>query len=247
MSLIVDRERVWDVCWVWSFLCGSHLEVTPLINNTGRYQLIRTTVQYQRLTSTSQTSLIHRSLFTVSTQQWNSPQTTMILSKYSALVDWDTQSRHTLVATPFVFLPYSFRENSPNKKVLLRERKRHTARRVASTPYVVLTPPARVPPWPGYPPSQGTPLARVPPPPARVPPRLDLAGYPPPSYPMAFWVMLQSIMGYGYPPRGQTNKVKLLPSRRTTYAGGNNRLTPLPFAVGSFYISDISRTFQRGR
>ena len=80
---------------------------------------------------------------------------------------------------------------SCNKKVLLRERKRHTARRVASTPYVVLTgyppgqgtPPARVPP------SQGTPLARVPPsqgtPPARVPP----LGYPPtrvsppPGYP----------------------------------------------------------------
>ena len=86
-----------------------------------------------------------------------------------------------------------------NKKVLLRERKRHTACRVASTPYVVLTgypPPARVPP------SQGTPPARVP------PPRLDLAGYPlPPSCPMAFWEMLQSIMGYGYPPppHGQTD------------------------------------------
>ena len=84
---------------------------------------------------------------------------------------------------------------------------------------------------------------------------------------MAFWEMLQSIMGYGYPPGwlshgilgnvakhygiwvpppvaapwhsgkcckalwdmgnpppgcGQTNKVKLLPSRRTTYAGGND-------------------------
>ena len=72
--------------------------------------------------------------------------------------------------------------------------KRHNARRVASTPYVVLTgyppharvspsqgtPRARVPPQPGYPPSQGTPPARVPPgqgtPPARVPPR---PGYPP--------------------------------------------------------------------
>ena len=101
-------------------------------------------------------------------------------------------------------------QNIFNKKVLLRERKRHTARRVASTPYVVLTgyPPTltRVPPQPGYPPSQGTPPARVPPrpgypptrvppparvppgqgsppgqgtPPARVPPQLDLAGYPP--------------------------------------------------------------------
>ena len=69
-----------------------------------------------------------------------------------------------------------------NKKVLLRECKRHTARHVASTPYVVLT---------GYPPGQGTPhpdlargaggyLTRVPPqpgyPPARVPPQ---PGYPP--------------------------------------------------------------------
>ena len=52
-----------------------------------------------------------------------------------------------------------------NKKVLLRERKRHTARRVASTPYVVLT---GYPPQAGYPP-QGTPPAgpgRIPPPPA---------------------------------------------------------------------------------
>ena len=41
--------------------------------------------------------------------------------------------------------------------------------------------------------------------------------------PIAFWVMLQSIMGYGYPPRcGQTNKVKLLPSCHTTYTGSNN-------------------------
>ena len=82
------------------------------------------------------------------------------------------------------------------KKVLLRERKRHTARRVVTTPFVVL-------PW--YPHRQGTPPAgycppsRVPPPPSRVtpppagpgrvpppswtwqgtPPRLDLAGYPP--------------------------------------------------------------------
>ena len=110
------------------------------------------------------------------------------------------------------------------------------------------TPPlARVPPWPGYPPSQGTPLARVPPqpgyppgqgtpparvPPTRVPPRLDLAGYPP-GCPMAFWEMLQSIMGYGYPsPCGQTDwwmegqtRVKTLPSRRTMYAGGNYTTT----------------------
>ena len=91
-------------------------------------------------------------------------------------------------------------------------------------------PPGRVPPpsWPG----QGGYLTREPPPPAgpgRVPPppldlagyppnwtwyppQLDLAGYPPPAgpgtpppsvCPMAFWEMLQSIMGCGYPPPPQ--------------------------------------------
>ena len=56
-----------------------------------------------------------------------------------------------------------------------------------------------------------------------VPPTWTWPGTPPPGVcSMAFWVMLQSIMGYGYPPRcGLTNKVKLLPSRRTTHAGGN--------------------------
>ena len=91
---------------------------------------------------------------------------------------------------------------SSNKKVLLRERKRHTACRVVSTPSVVLT---------GYPPPLPAGPGRVRPPPS--------------VCPMAFWEMLQSIMGYGYPPRcGQTNKVKLLPSRRTTYAGGNETI-----------------------
>ena len=123
-------------------------------------------------------------------------------------------------------------ESSRNKKVLLRERKRHTARCVASTPYVVLT---------GYPPGQGTPPARVPPgqgtPPARVPPR---PGYPPPAGPgrvpppagpgrvpprLPHGILGNVAKHYGIwvPPHrcGQTNKVKLLPSRRTTYAGGN--------------------------
>ena len=93
-----------------------------------------------------------------------------------------------------------------NKKVL-RERKRHTARRVVSTPSVVLTgyPPPQSWPGPGgvpcqgehlpggtlpgYPPIltwQGTPLAGYPLAgyplswPGRVPPQLDLAGYSPP-------------------------------------------------------------------
>ena len=139
-----------------------------------------------------------------------------------------------------------------------------------STPSVVLTrsPPAGYPP-----PQQGTPRQGTPPagylpagyPPIGYPPRLPLAGYPPAGYlpgrvppgwtwqgtplgvcPMEFWVMLQSIMGYGYPlgvchgilgnvakhygiwvpplgvdrqMDGQT-RVKTLPSRCTTYAGG---------------------------
>ena len=126
-----------------------------------------------------------------------------------------------------------------DKKVLLRERKRHTTRRVVSTPSVVLT---------GYPPSdlaggypqQGTPPAGYPPPagPGRVPPpppptgpgmvppppqvcalwhsrkcckALWDMGPPPGVCPMAFWVMLQSIMGYGYPPPG-VDRLKTLPS-----------------------------------
>ena len=174
-----------------------------------------------------------------------------------------------------------------NKKVLLRECKRHTTCHVVSTPSVVLPgyPPAGYPPCPGpggtLPGSlqQGTPLAGYPPgrvPPNRVPPILaqgvphlgtPLTGYPqvgyPPSWPrgvpylgtlwqgtpqqgtpwqgtplagypprclshgilgnvakhyeiwvppigvcpMVFWVMLQSIMGYGYrPPCGQTDR-----------------------------------------
>ena len=171
-----------------------------------------------------------------------------------------------------------------NKKVLLRERKRHTAHRVVSTLSVVLTGtpphpdlagggyPSWVPPpagyplsWPGWgvpylgtpptgyplagyspgiiPPQQGTPPAGYPPPPAgpgRVPPQVSAHGilgnvakhygiWVPPLgvCPMAFWVMLQSIMGYGHPPpppvnrqMGGQTRVKTLPSRRTTYAGG---------------------------
>ena len=82
--------------------------------------------------------------------------------------------------------------------------------------------PGQVPPPGGVP-------GQVPPPggvPGQVPPRGGGVPGPPPRCPMAFWEMLQSIMGYGYPPRcGQTNKVKLLPSRRTTYAGGKNTLS----------------------
>ena len=162
-----------------------------------------------------------------------------------------------------------------NKKVLLRERKRHTARRVVSTPSVVLpgypppggvldpgTPPGgyltRVPPRgvpdpgtppggvpdPGTPPG-GTPLGGYPTwePPSRggtwpgyppwggyltwVPPWGGGSGYPPRCL-MAFWEMLQSIMGYGYPPPvdrqidGWTDACQNITFPRTTYAGGNN-------------------------
>ena len=41
--------------------------------------------------------------------------------------------------------------------------------------------------------------------PARVPPWLDLAGYPLPVCPMELWVMLQSIMGWVPPLCGQTD------------------------------------------
>ena len=156
-----------------------------------------------------------------------------------------------------------------NKKVLLRERKRHTTRRVVSTPSVVLpgyppqggypdlgTPPPRggtrtsVPPWGGtrtsVPPPGGTPTSVPPPPPPRggggtwtsvpppggtqtsVPPRGGTGGVPRPRYPPRGGTGPGYPPGGGYPdppspPRcGQTNKVKLLPSRRTTYAGGNN-------------------------
>ena len=112
-----------------------------------------------------------------------------------------------------------------NKKVLLRERKRHTARRVVNTPSVVLTgyPPARVPPCrvtppPGYPPGQGTPWQGTPPagyppgrvPPSRVPPlRLDLAGYPP--LPHGILGNVAKHYGIWVPPPG-VDRLKTLPS-----------------------------------
>ena len=89
-------------------------------------------------------------------------------------------------------------DNSDHKKVLLRERKRHTARRVVSTPSVVLPgypPPAGYPPiltWPGgyltrYPPG-GYPV-RYPPGgvPSQVPPRGGTqSGTPPGGYPVRY-------------------------------------------------------------
>ena len=85
--------------------------------------------------------------------------------------------------------------NNINKKVLLRERKRHTARRVVTTPSVVLT--GYLPDLagggtlPGYP-TTGYPPGREPPQagPGRVPPVLTWPG----GYPT--WVPLWA----GYPP-----------------------------------------------
>ena len=90
-------------------------------------------------------------------------------------------------------------------------------------------PPGSVPPWldlAGYPPG------RVPPPagPGRVPPpQLDLAGYPLVSAPWHSGKCCKALWDMGTPPvdrqidgwmEGQT-RVKTLPSRCTTYAGGN--------------------------
>ena len=112
-----------------------------------------------------------------------------------------------------------------NKKVLLRERKRHTARCVANTPYVVLT---------GYPPGGGT-RSGTPPGGSGYPP-----GGVPGQVPGGVWVpppgggtRSGTPGGSGYSPGGGTQTpppppvdrqtpVKTVPSRRTTYAGGNN-------------------------
>ena len=122
-------------------------------------------------------------------------------------------------------------KNNMDNLVLLRERKRHTARHVVSTSfschYLGWPPPPRADPpgwltpppadwptpadWPDTPPSVGL-----------TPPKLtDLT--PPPS-----WTDPSPRMGLtpprmdSPPPRcGQTNKVKRITFRRTTYAGGN--------------------------
>ena len=75
--------------------------------------------------------------------------------------------------------------------------------------------------WPGYPPA-GYPLPGYLP--ARVPPLAGPGRVPPPV--VAPWhsgKCCKALWDMGTPPRcGETNKVKLLPSHRTTYAGGNN-------------------------
>ena len=98
--------------------------------------------------------------------------------------------------------------------------------------------PRRVPPWAG--PGRVPPRLDL----AGYPPWLDLAGYPPPhphppthptpspphpqppppvAAPWHSGKCCKALWDMGTPPRcEQTNKVKLLPSRRSTYAGGKN-------------------------
>ena len=122
-----------------------------------------------------------------------------------------------------------------NKKVLLRERKRHTARRVVSTPSVVL-------PWPGYPPGGGY-LTGYPPggvPDLGPPPRGGgtWPGYPPeggvpdrvppPLLPHGILGNVAKHYGIWVPPPvdrqidGWTDACQNITFPRTTYAGGNN-------------------------
>ena len=111
------------------------------------------------------------------------------------------------------FFLYLNSKTNFHKKVLLRERKRHTDRGVSSTPSVtrggVPPPPGRGTPQPGLM-GEGVPEVRYPPPsqvwqgvPEVGYPWLDLAGVPP-------------------PPDREIDGWKTLPSRRTTYAVGKN-------------------------
>ena len=93
--------------------------------------------------------------------------------------------------------------------------------------YLTRVPPGRVPHWQGSPPA-GYPLAGYPPGwtwegtpptgPGRVPP--------PSVCPMAFWEMLQNIMGYGYPPPrcGQTENITFPILRMRAVMNGNRIL-----------------------
>ena len=112
-----------------------------------------------------------------------------------------------------------------NKKVLLRKRKRHTARRVVSTPSVVL---------PGYPPppprgGPGTPPGGYL---TQVPPRGTWPGYPRggsgyPPLPHGILGNVAKHYGIWVPPPvdrqidGWTDACQNITFPRTTYAGGN--------------------------
>ena len=170
-----------------------------------------------------------------------------IRENYEQLGDDTYQATFTVwtFVPPINFINY--------KKVLLRERKRHTARRVVSTPSVVLPGypdlagggyPTRVPPRPGSPP--GGYLVRYPPggrylvryPPWGVPSQVPPGGYPvryPPGGGTRSGTPPGGVPGQvppqggtrsGTPPVDRQTPVKTVPSRRTTYAGGKNRNLP---------------------
>ena len=153
-----------------------------------------------------------------------------------------------LATIPWAGPPSLIRFHSTdNKKVLLCECKRHTARHVVSTPSVVLTGYPSCPDLAGGVPCWGAPYLGTSHPDLAGYPPLDLAGYPPPrclphgilgnvakhyGIQVPPRCLLHGILGnvakhYGIwvPPCGQTEgqtRVKTLPSRRTTCAGGNN-------------------------
>ena len=165
-------------------------------------------------------------------------------------------------------LPLTTLNRYSNKKVLLRECKRHTARCVVSTPSVVL---------PGYPPGgvpsqvpprggSGTPLGGYPvrypggyqvryPPggyPVRYPPGGVPGQVPPPTAPWHSGKCCKALWDMGTPPCGQTDgwmegqtRVKTLPSRRTTYAGGNEKF--YRDSNGNFFFSSAWRNISVAR
>ena len=123
-----------------------------------------------------------------------------------------------------------------NKKVLLRERKRHTARRVVSTPYVCPTwvpprgggtrsgtppggVPSQVPPQGGYLvryPRGGTQSGTPPGVPSQVPPGGVPGQVPPPAAPWHSGKCCKALWDMGTPPVDRQTPVKTVPSRRTT-------------------------------
>ena len=128
-----------------------------------------------------------------------------------AATDVGKQCRHLSLKFPASRKKNSVRAYAELNKKVLRERKRHTARRVVSTPSVVLTGYPLPPSWPGwgglpgYPSPAGYPLAGYPP--SRVPPwqgtppRLDLAGYPPRCLPHGILGNVAKHYGIWVPPQ----------------------------------------------
>ena len=130
---------------------------------------------------------LHVNLWNISTFDWLvctiSKVTNLTIFFYLFLNTWLVQEQ--CYRRKYSFPAVLNRWKPTQQESLLRERKRHTARRVVSTPVVLsgYPPAAGYPPsWPGqrgfptWVPPAGYPLAGYPP--SRVPPQLDLAGYP---------------------------------------------------------------------